>query len=160
MIRTKWLLPLAVLTLAGCVTTYTPPAPSPQASPDQDAQAKQFVPPDGKGNLYIQRASEFVLLGQPTPFAVTIDGREVGGIVPGMYYCFPLDPGRHTLSASSEASIAHEAVTVEAGKNYFYQITSSKAADNTTKLTLAWVPLEPMGKLMVNQSKLGKAAAE
>jgi len=159
--RAKWLLTLAVFTLSGCMTAgYTPPAPSPLASSDQDAEAKQFAPPDGKGNLYIQRANERVLFGQPTPFAVTVDGREVGGIVPGMYYYFPLEPGRHTLSASSEVSIAHETVNVEPGKNYFYQITSSKAADNTVKLTLSWVLLEPLGKLMINQSKRGQAAME
>jgi hypothetical protein len=159
--QARWLLPFAVLMLASCVTAgYTPPAPSPPASPDQDAQAKQFAPPDGRGNLYIQRASEFVLLGQPVPFGVTVDGREVGGIVPGMYYCFSLEPGKHTLSASSEVSIAHETVNVEAGKNYFYQITSSKAADNTVKLTLSWVLLEPLGKLMINQSKRGQAVME
>ena len=160
MMRAKWLLLLGSLSLAGCMSSYTPPPPSPQASADQDAQAKQFAPPEGKGNLYIQRASEFVLLGQPTPFAVTVDGKEVGGIVPGMYYCFALEPGQHTLSASAEVSIAHETVTVEAGKSYFYQITSSKAADNTVKLTLSWVAIEAMGKLMVNQSKLGQAVAQ
>ena len=77
-----------------------------------------------------------------------------------MYYCLELEPGRHTLSASSEASIAHETVTVEAGKSYFYQITNSKAADNTVKLNLSYVFIEGMGKLMIQQSKRGQAAIE
>ncbi len=157
--RAMWLVPILFLALAGCAS-YTPPAPSPFASAESDAAAKQFAPPQGKGNLYVARANEFVILGQPTPFAFTIDGREVGGIVPGMYYCFELDPGRYSFSASSETSIAHEAVTIEAGKNYFYQITTSKASDNSIKLNLSFVILEPMGKLMIQQSKRGQAATE
>ncbi|HVO37676.1 MAG TPA: DUF2846 domain-containing protein [Spirochaetia bacterium] len=160
MIRAKWSLPFLLLALGGCVTAYTPPAPSPPASPESDAQAKQFVPAQSKGNLYIQRANEFVIFGQPVPFAVTLDGREIGGIIPGMYYCLELEPGNHTLSASAEVSIAHETVRVEAGKNYFYQISTSKAADNTVKLNLSYVLLEPMGKLMIQQSKRGQAALE
>ncbi len=159
--QATWLVPFLVLALTGCMTTgYTPPAPSPLASAESDAQAKQFTQSQGKGSLYVQRKSELVLLGQPTPFAVTVDGREVGGIVPGMYYCFALEPGNHTLSVSSEVRIAHATVTVEAGKNYFYQITSSKAPDNTIKLDLSWVLIEPMGRLMINQSKRGQAAID
>lgn len=159
--RVRWLLSLAVLAFVGCMTGgYTPPAPSPLASPESDEQGKQFVPPEGRGNVYVQRVNELILFGQPTPFGVTLDGKEVGGIVPGMYYCFSLEPGTHTLSATSEVSIAHETVHVEPGKNYFYQITTSKAADNSVKLILSYVILEPMGKLMVQQSKRGQAAIQ
>ncbi len=159
MSRAGWLSTLLLLALAGCVT-YTPPAPSAPASAESDAQAKQFAPPEGKGNFYVARASEIVLLGQPAALAFSVDGREVGGIVPGMYYCFALEPGTHTFSASSEVSIAHATVNVEAGKNYFYQLSTSKAADNTDKLNLSWVILEPMGKLMIQQSRRGQAAIE
>jgi hypothetical protein len=159
MVRARWFLPFLLLALVGCVT-YTPPDPSPLASPDSDAQAKQFAPPPGKGNLYVARVSEFVILGQPAPFAFFVDEREVGGIVPGMYYCFSLEPGNHTFSASSASSTDHATVTIEAGKNYFYQLTTSNTAENTCKLSLSWVILEPMGKLMVQQSKRGEAAIE
>ncbi len=160
----KWtvgIMSFLVLALAGCMTTgYTPPAPSPLASAESDAEAKQFSPAQGKGNLYIQRNDEITLIGQPAAFAVTVDGIQVGGILPGMYYCFVLEPGRHTLSASSEVSIAHATVTVEAGKNYYYQILKSKAPDNTEKLDLSWIFIEPMGKLLINQSKRGQAAVD
>jgi hypothetical protein len=159
MIRAKWSLFFVVVALSGCVT-YTPPAPSPPASSESDAQAKQFLPPQSKGDIYVARPSEFVLLGKSTPYAVTVDGKQVGGLMPGMYYCIALEPGNHALSASSEGSITNVTVPVEAGKNYYYQLTASNASDNTVKLSLGWVILEPMGKLMIQNNKRAQGAIE
>ena len=77
-----WLLPLLFLALVGCMTMgYTPPTASPLASAESDAQAKQFAPPAGKGNVYIVGPnSEFVILGKPTAYALTVDGKQVGGL--------------------------------------------------------------------------------
>ena len=159
MIRARWLLLFVVVALSGCLT-FTPPAPSPPASPESDAQAKQFLPAQGKGNVYVARPSEFVLLGKSTPYAVTLDGKQVGGLMPGMYYCVALVPGNHALSASSEASITNMTVSVEAGRNYYYQLTASNASDNNVKLSLGWVILEPMGKLMVQNNKRAQGDIE
>jgi len=159
MTRAKMLLILVVVALSGCVT-YSPPAPSPPASPESDTQAKQFLPPPGKGDVYVARPSEFVLLGRSTPYAITVDGKQVGGLMPGMYYCVALEPGNHALSASSESSITNMTVAVEAGKNYYYQLTASNASDNAAKLSLGWVILEPMGKLMVQNNKRAQGAIE
>lgn len=156
--RASWLVPVVLLVLAGCVS-YTPPVPSPLASPQSDAQAKQFSPPQGKGNLYVSRAGEFTVFGRPAPYGITLDGKEVGGIMPDMYFCFALEPGTHTLSASCQDSIDPITVRVEAGKNYYYQLNTS-TVDNKTKLTLGWVIIEPMGKLMMNNTKRGQAAIE
>jgi hypothetical protein len=158
MSRIWWLVPVALLVLAGCVS-YIPPAPSPLASPASDAQAKQFVPPQGKANLYVSRPGEFTLFGKPTPYGVTLDGKEVGGIMPGMYFCFALEPGDHTLSATCQDSIDSIKVHADAGKNYYYQLSTS-TADNKTKMSLGLVILESMGKLMVNNTKRGQAAIE
>ena len=149
---------LALLALAGCVS-YTPPSPSPLATPSSDAQAKQFAPPQGKGNLYVSRPGELTIFGKPTPYGVTLDGKEVGGIMPGMYYCFALEPGNHVLLAASKDGTQSVTVRVEAGKNYYYQLTAS-TENNKTKLSLALVILEPMGKLMINNTKRGRAAVE
>jgi hypothetical protein len=160
--RAFWLLPLLFLAVVGCMTMgYTPPAASPLASAESDAQAKQFAPPAGKGNVYVVGPNnEFVILGKPTAYALTVDGKQVGGLVGGMYYCFSLGPGQHTMSASAEVSISHVTVNVEAGKNYFYQLNKENAADNTVKVSLGWVPIEAAGKHMVQGSKLGQAAIE
>jgi Protein of unknown function (DUF2846) len=158
MSRVWWLVPVALLVLAGCVS-YTPPAPSPLASPASDAQAKKFAPPQGKGNVYVSRPGEFTILGKPTPYGVTLDGKEVGGIMPDMYFCFTLEPGDHTLSATCRDSIYSVTVRAEAGKNSYYQLSTS-TADNKTKLSLGLVILEPMGKLMVNNTRRGQAVIE
>lgn len=157
--RARWLLLLVVLALPGCVP-YTPPAPSVPASPESDAQAKEFLPPQGKGNVYVDRPGELVLFGKSTPYAVTVEGRLVGGLVPGMFYCIALEPGNHALGASSEAGISSVTVSVDGGKNSYCQLTTSNASDNTVKLNLDWVPLEPMGRLMVNNNKRAQAAIE
>ena len=161
--RAFWLLPLLFLALVGCITTtgYTPPAASPLASAESDAQAKQFAPPAGKGNVYVVGPNnEFVILGKPTAYAFIVDGKQVGGLVGGMFYCLSLAPGQHTMSASAEVSISHVTVNVEAGKNYFYQLNRENAPDNTVKVSLGWVPIEAVGKHMVQGSKLGQAAIE
>ena len=157
--RAKWFLFFVVVALSECVT-YTPPAPSPPTSPESDAQAKQFLPPQGKGDVYIARPSEFVLLGKSTPYAITVDGKQVGGLMPGMYYCIALEPGNHAFIASSESSITNVTVPVEAGKNYYYQLTALNASDNTVKLSLGRVILEPMGKLIVQNNKRAQEAVE
>ena len=152
------LVPFVLLVLAGCVS-YTPPTPSPFASSASDAQAKQFAPPQGKSNLYVSRPGEIAIFGTPAPYGVTLDGKLVGGIMPGMYYCFSLDPGKHAVSASSRDGLASVTVSMEAGKNYYYQIGTS-TSDGRTRPRLEWVILEPMGKLMVNNTKRGLAAIE
>ena len=111
------------------------------------------------GNVYVVGPSnDFVILGKPPAYAVTLDGKQAGGLVGGMYYCFSLAPGQHTLSASADVSISHVTVSVEAGKNYFYQLNKENATDNSVKVTLGWVPIEALGKHMVEGSKLGQAA--
>ncbi len=50
-------------------------------------------------------------------------------------------------------------VSLEAGKNYYYQLTTS-TADNKAAVSLGLVILEPMAKLMINNGKRGQAAIE
>lgn len=158
MSRVWWFVPFALFVLAGCAS-FSPPAPSPLASPASDAQAKQFAPPQGKGNLYVSRPGELTVLGKPAPYGVALDGKEAGGIMPDMYFCFALEPGDHTLSAVCQDSSDSVVVRVEAGKSYYYQVSASTAY-NKTKLSLGLVILEPMGKHMVNNTRRGQAAIE
>ncbi|HET6449875.1 MAG TPA: DUF2846 domain-containing protein [Spirochaetia bacterium] len=156
--RPLLLLPVVLVVLAGCVT-YTPPAPSPFAPAASDAQGKQFTPPQGKGYLYISRPDEFRLLGKATPYGITVDGKDAGGIMPGMYFCFALDPGHHTFSVSCQDSADSAGIQLQAGKSWYYQISTDEK-DNRVKVSLGWVILEPMGKMMINNTKRGQAAFE
>ena len=156
--RTYWSVLVAALVLAGCVS-FTPPAPSPFASAASDAQAKQFAPPQGKANLYVSRPGELRLIGSPPPYGVTLDGKVLGGIMPGMYYCLSLEPGNHSLGVSSPDGADTATVRVEAGKNYYYQVDTSTTGYRT-RLSLGLVILEPAGKLMVNNTRRGEASVE
>jgi hypothetical protein len=157
--RISWLVLAVLLVLAGCVT-YNPPAPSPSASPESDAQAKTFAPPEGKGNVYISRPGEVQLFGKPAVFGVAVDGKQVGGLTPGMYFCLALEPGNHNLDASFQYGVSSMPVTVQAGKSYYYQLTSSTDSNGVQKLNLSWVILEPMGKAMVNNTKRAQGEIE
>lgn len=64
-----------------------------------------------------------------------------------------VEPGFHSLSASSEEGVANTTVPVEAGKNYFYQLTLKNETASTKKLEIGWVIIEPMGNLMINNAK-------
>ena len=156
--RAIWLVPVLLFSFVGCVT-YAPPSASPFASSTSDAEAKRFVPPQGEGNVYVSRPGEVTILGQPTPYGVTLDGKEVGGIMPNMYFCLSLKPGAHTLAVSSQDGTDTATVIVEAGKNYYYQLNTS-TVDNKTRLSLGLVILEPMGKLMINNTRRGQATAD
>ena len=142
--KRKWLILVGLSVLAGCMT-----APVPLASPDADAASKKFQPPVGKANLYVAWS------GGPSAvhFKVAVDGKNVASIEPGTFYLETLDPGQHYLTVSSGLNTAREGLNAEAGKNYYYEVTSS-SDDYTAKPSLGLVITGAMGKLMVNQNKL------
>ena len=139
----RWVALLVVAALAGCATAQ-------MASSASDADAKTFSPPAGKANLYVARS------GDPSSskarFNIAVDGKPVGPIPAGTFYLVVLNPGSHTLAASSPYNVARAAVPAEAGRNYFFEVT---AADNTisSQVRLGLVLVEEMGKVMVRQNK-------
>jgi len=140
----KWISLLAVAAFAGCMTTV-------QLAPSEsDAAAKRFVPPDGKANLYVARsnASE----GERALFGVSIDGKAVGPIAAGTFYLVVLDPGTHSVAATSNENTSKASFDAQAGKNYFFEVTAT-AGTATPRVSLGLVLLEPMGKIMVQQDK-------
>ncbi len=154
----RWWVPLVLLLAFGCAS-FAPPTPSPPASPQSDAQAKLFQPAAGKANVYIARAHENMLMGSAAAFTVTVDGTAVGALAPDFFFLFTLPPGLHRLSASSSVSTDQVQVTVEAGKNYYYELTGS-STDTTAKVSLSLVILEPMARIMVGQYKRAQGAIE
>jgi len=140
----KWISLLAVAAFAGCMTTV-------QLAPSEsDAAAKRLVPPDGKANLYVARsnASE----GERALFGVSIDGKAVGPIAAGTFYLVVLDPGTHSVAATSNENTSKASFDAQAGKNYFFEVTAT-AGTATPRVSLGLVLLEPMGKIMVQQDK-------
>lgn len=149
----QWIVLLVAALLAGCVT-----GPSVTlAAADSDAAAKQFTPPDGRANLYIARSESPV--GKAASFEIVVDGRTVGPIGPGTFYLVVVDPGKHVIAAGTTLTSVRATLDAEAGKNYFYQVTSN-GSGFTAQPSLGIVLLEEMGKIMVRQNRRAQGSAE
>lgn len=101
---------LVVATTGGCVTV-------PVSSDTVDQEAKTFVPPTGKGSLYIYRPSN--MFSWNTLFPVSINGLSAGQTMPDSYALLNLAPGTYVIESTAPESTAHLEVTIEAGKNVF-----------------------------------------
>jgi hypothetical protein len=106
-----WLCACAVL-LAGCATV-------PMAAVSQDIDAKKFAPPPGQAHVYVFRGRG---LGMALAFQVILDGKVVGSIAPDTYHLMAVDPGDHTIAASSNENAKLIRFRAAAGQNYFFEI--------------------------------------
>jgi Protein of unknown function (DUF2846) len=102
---------IAVL-LSGCATV-------PMATPTLDAEAKQFVPPTGKSNVYVFRGGG---PGGAIAFQVQLDGRIIGSIAPDTYHLVAVEPGDHAVAASSNENSRMVRFRAVAGQSYFFRI--------------------------------------
>lgn len=153
MTAAKWIVPLMMLAFVGCATG---PAVT-LATPDSDAAAKQFKPPEGKANLYVARSGGSD--SRVTSFDIAVDGKSIGPIGPGTFYLVSVDPGRHTVAAASVLNSAKTTFDAEAGRNYFYEVTAS-GSGFSAQPNLGMVVIEEMGKIMVRQNRLAQGAGE
>ena len=83
------LLTLVVLGAAGCAST-------PQATPERDAEAKQFGSSPAAATVYIYRPGGSAEL-QDDP-VLWIDDRLIGATLPRAYFRVHLDPGNHVFT--------------------------------------------------------------
>ena len=148
------LLPLlSVLVFASCVTSPSIPF----ASSEFDSDAKRFSPPEGKSNLYIAWSGGSS--GQVVSFDITIDGKEIGKIVPGTFYLVTINAGNHIVVVAARLNSSKATLDAEIGKNYFYEITSTSSGI-TAKPSLGIVLIEEMGKIMVRQNRRAQSLSE
>ena len=150
MMKAKWILPFALTAIVGCATV-------PLASPESDEAAQRFMPPEGKANLYVARSNSSY--GGAVSFKVVVDEEVVGEIAPGTFFLVAIDPGKHSIAATSIQNSAKAIVDAEAGRNYFYEVTATSGVLGA-QASLGLVLLEPMGKLMVRQAKLARTPEE
>lgn len=151
MTKMRWISLLAITALAGCMTTVH------LATPESDAAAKRFAPPEGKANLYIARSNDSY--GERALFGVTVDGKAVGPIAAGTFYLIALDPGKHTVAATSTENSSRATLDAQAGKNYFFEVKAT-AGIAAARVSLGFVLLEQMGKIMVQQDRRARGANE
>lgn len=110
--RFLWLCACAVL-FSGCVATV------PMAVGSLDTEAKKFVPPTGRSNVYVFRGSG---IGMALAFQVILDGRIIGSIAPGTYHLIAVDPGDHAVAASSNENSKLVRFVAAPGQSYFFEV--------------------------------------
>lgn len=111
-IRRAWaLVSILGLSTLGCASV--PLAPEAAAR-----QAKSFAPPPGKGQIYVYRRDGFTL--SAITLAVDVNGSSLGVLKVGTFLLAVVAPGTYQLVSQSENE-APVSVTVEVGKNYFFQ---------------------------------------
>jgi len=88
-----------------------------------------------------------------------VDGKSIGPIEPGMFYLVTVEPGRHSIIAMATLNSAKVTLDAQAGRNYFYEVTSS-GGGLAAQPSLGFVLLEEMGKLMVRQNRRAQSSGE
>jgi hypothetical protein len=93
----------------------------PLATDDQQAAAKSFAPPPGKGNLYVARTFG----AMASVCQVLVDGAPVGSLASGTFHVVPLNPGPHTVVVTGEESQASTRAEVIADACTFVSVEPS-----------------------------------
>lgn len=104
---------LFVLLLAACAST-------PEASPEKDAQAKEFLTHPNAAAIYVYR-SPFNHLDSDTNLYV--DGRLIGSTRPGAYFRIDAVPGRHVLHGNG-IDLGRIELDARPGKLYFVSLAA------------------------------------
>lgn len=133
---------LAFLSLCGCTTLK-------MASNAQDADAKEFHPPQGKANLYVIRRT--AAWDNFTLYQLSIDGRPLGQLATDTYQMASLSPGDHTLEIRGNDLVTTVKITAEADKNTFYQ-TELKRGTSGAQLEVSPVLFEEIGRSLVTRA--------
>ena len=85
-----WRILLLALALGGCAST-------PQATPERDAEAKQFIARPDAATIYVYR-DDFPTAQMATDdTALYVDGRLIGATLPKTFFRFDVRAGEHLL---------------------------------------------------------------
>jgi hypothetical protein len=109
------LMRLAVALLAVLVAACTS---TPQASPERDAQAKEFLTHPGAATIYVYR-SPFNHLADDS--VLYMDGRLIGRTLPGAYFRIDAVPGRHVLHGTG-VDLGEYNIDARPGQVYFVSV--------------------------------------
>ena len=105
-------LALASLLIAACAST-------PEATPERDALAKEFLTHPAASTIYIYR-SPFNHLDADT--VLYVDGRLIGATRPGAFFRLDVNPGRHILHGNG-IDIGEFELDTRPGQIYFVEDT-------------------------------------
>lgn len=102
----------AAILIAGCASV-------PQASPERDADAKQFNTQPNAATIYVYRPDLQDLSDVDT--VLWVDNRLIGGTLPRTFFRLNLRPGRHRLG-SEAGDIGRLEIDTNTGELYFVSL--------------------------------------
>lgn len=113
---------LLALLLAGCAST-------PQATPERDAEAKQFLSRPDAATLYVYR-DDFAAPG-PDDTVLYVDGRLIGATLPRSFFRFDVRAGEHLLHGYGydQGSLK---LTTRSGEIYFVSLQTAGGVSRFT----------------------------
>ena len=102
-----------ILGLGGCISV-----PVTYATPEADAEAKQFKCPEGLSRIYVFRDENF---GYLYPLTLSIDEERIGDFAAMTYGVFDVRPGSYEFTSVTPEATAQLLVVAEAGEiNYLW----------------------------------------
>lgn len=110
----SWLVVL-LLALGGCAST-------PQAAPQRDAEAKQFITHPGFAGIYVYRPDFRGDMMEDT--ILYVDDRLIGQTLPGTFFRVDVQPGAHAVRSSASGA-SEIKVDARPGELYFVQLNVS-----------------------------------
>jgi hypothetical protein len=108
----QWFLVALLLALGGCAST-------PQATPQRDAEAKQFITHPGFAGIYVFRPD--FLTAEMDDSTLFVDDRLIGATLPGTFFRIDVQPGTHVVSSSAAGS-TNLKVDTRPDQLYFVQL--------------------------------------
>ena len=105
------LLATAVALLAACTST-------PEASPQSDVLAKEFLTHPNASTIYVYRSP---FNHYATDSVLFMDGRVIGTTIPGTYFRLDTTPGRHILHGTG-VDLGQIELETRAGELYFVSL--------------------------------------
>jgi len=112
LMRTRGWLVVLLLALGGCAST-------PQATPQRDAEAKQFITHPGFAGIYVFRPD--FRGAEMDDSTLYVDNRMIGATLPGTFFRIDVQPGPRVVSSSATGSTRLK-VDTRADELYFVQL--------------------------------------
>jgi hypothetical protein len=101
--------------LGGCATVHP-------GSAELHQKALTFTPPPDMASVYVYRPYRYG--GSMVHFGISLDYREFGTLGLSSYLYGYIRPGPHVLKASMNAKVTQVKFQAEAGKLYFFKVTT------------------------------------
>lgn len=112
---------IALQAFVGCATVST-------ESEEVSTNAKNFDPLEDKAVVFLYRRGRMVGAGNATQ--IQVNSQAAGGLGPGTFFRWEVEPGKYTFFSSTSESSGTVALDVEAGGVYFVEVNTRVGVDS------------------------------